>query len=847
MLCKSRLIVLSLVFLMLNFDAKSQCALLCNMDFEDEVIALPNNTQTVPQSSVSCWQTTASDGGIEVWGTGFNGVPSYSGQQFIELNANVISTLFQEFTSVPGSAAVISFAHRGRMGTDVMNVSIGPVGGPYVNLGNFSDGPTWGYYQVNYTFPAGPEVPYTLRFASVSSVGGSTVGNFLDAISVDLNLPPVFDPIPHLCIGSVPPALPTTSLNNFTGTWSPSVISTAVGGTATYTFTPGAGQCGQPYTMNVTVGLAIAPLFTQVPATCQGNAVPLLPGTSNNLFTGTWSPATIDNSASGVYTFTPASGQCATTTTMNITINQRVTPGFLQAGPYCEGTVIPALPVTSTDLPAIAGTWSPPLNNTQTTTYQFTPNTNACANPTTMTIAIQPKVVPQFDPLAAVCQNDSPSPLPTASANSPAVLGSWLPPVLPTTTPGTFTSIFTPATGECATDVTISLEVKPRPTVQLTPASAELCLGESVGLTASGADTYDWTPQGTLDFTDDSHATATPSETTDYTVTGWINGCSSDNVVTVTVNNPVTPVFAPSGPYCAGSEISALPLNSVNGIAGSWLPAINNTQTTNYTFTPNTGECALPVSLSIVINQPVLPDFPAIDSICAGEEQPVLLLQDVNGISGSWTPEDLDNRNSGTYTFTPNPGECALPVSFPAIVVQNPDANFKASATQLEFTMTTVNFHNESTNAVSYSWDFGDGDSATAVHPHHTFPANAGSYLVQLTATNAFGCQDTFYRQIVVKEDLFVFVPNAFTPDGDEYNNTFKGYVSGDFDPANFSMLIFNRWGNLIFESKDVNVGWDGTYDGKLVQEGMYTWMIQLKTMVSDDKKTFNGSVTLLK
>lgn len=164
------------------------CNLLCNTDFEDQQVTSPGSYTIVNQSNVPCWSTTASDQMVEVWGTGFNGVPAYSGSQFIELNANLVSTLYQDFQALPGSTVDISFAHRGRAGTDVMSVSVGPIGGPYVNLGTFSTGNTaWQYYTVSYTFPPIPQVNYSLRFNSISAAGGSQgVGNFLDDISITM-------------------------------------------------------------------------------------------------------------------------------------------------------------------------------------------------------------------------------------------------------------------------------------------------------------------------------------------------------------------------------------------------------------------------------------------------------------------------------------------------------------------------------------------------------------------------------------------------------------------------------------------------------------------------------------
>lgn len=166
------------------------CQLLCNIDFEDVKLVNPGQFGFFNESRVLCWNTTATDQMIEIWGSGFGGVPAYSGSQFAELNANMVSTLFQRFEAGLGGSVEISFAHRGRAGTDVMSVEIGPEGGPYINLGAFSAGNTrWEYHTLRYKFPLSGTSQYVLRFNSVSAAGGATVGNFLDAISIVLEQP----------------------------------------------------------------------------------------------------------------------------------------------------------------------------------------------------------------------------------------------------------------------------------------------------------------------------------------------------------------------------------------------------------------------------------------------------------------------------------------------------------------------------------------------------------------------------------------------------------------------------------------------------------------------------------
>jgi gliding motility-associated-like protein len=185
-------IILLLLFVITFLNVNSQCNLLCNTDFEDVQVTTLNSYIILPQSQVPCWNTTASDGMVEVWGSGYNAgfgpVPSYSGNQFMELNANMVSTLYQNFYAGIGTNVNIQFAHRGRGGIDSMSVSIGLVGGPYVTLGIFGDGNiSWGYYSVNYNIPTLGN--YSLRFNSIS-YSATTAGNFLDDISIIVNPSP---------------------------------------------------------------------------------------------------------------------------------------------------------------------------------------------------------------------------------------------------------------------------------------------------------------------------------------------------------------------------------------------------------------------------------------------------------------------------------------------------------------------------------------------------------------------------------------------------------------------------------------------------------------------------------
>src|SRR5690606_14953532 len=149
------------------------------------------------------------------------------------------------------------------------------------------------------------------------------------------------------------------------------------------------GQCAVSTTLDITIDLQITPVFTQIGPICVGTAAAALPTSSNNGISGTWNPAVINTAVAGTttYTFTPDAGQCATATvTMDITITALSSPTFDAVNPICSGTALTALPTTSNN--GITGTWSRALDNSQTTTYTFTPDPGQCASYTTIQIMV---------------------------------------------------------------------------------------------------------------------------------------------------------------------------------------------------------------------------------------------------------------------------------------------------------------------------------------------------------------------------------------------------------------------------------------------------------------------------
>jgi gliding motility-associated-like protein len=120
--------------------------------------------------------------------------------------------------------------------------------------------------------------------------------------------------------------------------------------------------------------------------------------------------------------------------------------------------------------------------------------------------------------------------------------------------------------------------------------------------------------------------------------------------------------------------------------------------------------------------------------------------------------------------------------------------------------------------------------------------------MVTLIAFNQLGCPDTTRELIIVEDVLIFYVPNVFTPDGDEFNEEFFPVFTAGYDVYDYHLTIFNRWGEVIFESYDALYGWNGHYgDGGLVEDGTYVWQIKFGETGTDKKQTVRGHVTVLK
>lgn len=159
-----------------------------------------------------------------------------------------------------------------------------------------------------------------------------------------------------------------------------------------------------------------------------------------------------------------------------------------------------------------------------------------------------------------------------------------------------------------------------------------------------------------------------------------------------------------------------------------------------------------------------------------------------------------------------------------------------------------VTYWVESNTLGNYTWSVG-GETYTTDNISITW-TEPGTYNISVTQFTEGGCEDTesYTVTVVSCDELVYYVPNSFTPDGDNYNNTFLPIFTDGFDPFDYHLTIYNRWGETLFESYDASVGWSGLYGGKMCQDGIYIWKIDFGIEDgTDDRKIIICHLTLIR
>lgn len=177
-------------------------------------------------------------------------------------------------------------------------------------------------------------------------------------------------------------------------------------------------------------------------------------------------------------------------------------------------------------------------------------------------------------------------------------------------------------------------------------------------------------------------------------------------------------------------------------------------------------------------------------------------------------------------------------------VLENVHAQFLTEPSIL-YTNHNVSFINQSVNESSWYWYLEDSLISTGENPFFNF-SSAGEYEITLVAKHTNGCSDTATRNITVRDEIVLYVPNTFTPDDDEINRYWKAYGDGT-DLAEFSIKVLNKYDQVIFKSNDIHEAWDGTYNGRMVQNGTYTWFISFRDSKTNEFFRYVGHVNVIK
>ncbi len=432
----------------------------------------------------------------------------------------------------------------------------------------------------------------------------------------------------------------------------------------------------------------------------------------------------------------------------------------------------------------------------------------------------------------------------------------------------------------------VTVKVEPTPTEPVVNNTA-ICSGETATLTATVPTgvSFEWFADavgGTVIENNASFTTTALTATTTYYVAAVLGNCASARVtVEVTVNQPPLLPNATNAAICEG-ETATLTATSSAGATINWYndnsgsnllfsgndfttPAL--TTNTSYFVQAEAVGCPPTNSVEVVVTVLPAPAAPLANdiTICSGNTATLTATTADSAATIQWHDDisqgivlgsgsiftTAELLTTTTFYVSAQLGNCPSSQRTPVVVnvLPTPVAAFSSEP---ELTRTVMvsqanfTFSNNTTNGSRYVWSFGDGDSLETFNTQevsHKYQ-QPGSYTVTLCAFTADGCSNCItYGNITVVEDYAIYIPNAFTPNGDGNNDVFQYHLIG---VKQAYIFIFNRWGEKVFETDNPTEYWDGTYKGKLMNPDVYVYHIKL---VSYDNKQaeFKGSVTIVR
>ncbi len=466
------------------------------------------------------------------------------------------------------------------------------------------------------------------------------------------------------------------------------------------------------------------------------------------------------------------------------------------------------------------------------------------------------------------------------------------------TQPGTYDVRLTVTSAEgCTADSLFQalVTVHPKPVVAFAPDSTIGCTGTAVNFTSN------ITPPGNYNlqwsFGDGATATTTGTGMAHvYNAPGTYNvmlmatspfGCTGELLMPQLVQILPTPEPA----FSLSPASGCIPLNvrfdnltpGQDGLGAFWDLGNGQTDTSMSTSATYTQPGSYTVSLTMTNalgcsatqvqtdavtanGLPVVTFFARPDTGCAPLEVEFANTTDPGMIGGClWQFGDGQAASDcslmhtytqpGTYTVSltiTSPAGCDGDTTIHHLVQVNPSpsAAFTHAPWPTDFYHPLINFTDlSSSDVVQWQWSFEEGEPATAdqQHPRSTFPGDGpGGYLAELIVANQFGCTDTAARTITIDGVFSVYVPNAFTPDGNGVNDLFVPVVR-DHDPRYYQFSVFDRWGTEVFSTQQPGQGWDGRVSGEEPKTDVYNWQLKVRNGINAASKLYRGKVVLLR
>jgi gliding motility-associated-like protein len=687
----------------------------------------------------------------------------------------------------------------------------------------------------------------------------------------------------------------------FTSNASNPVITPTASGSYSLIATTTQGTCLA--TTNVTVGGLTQPTISNVGATCQGMTFNLNangpPPTANfswsgpNGFTSNLQNVTINGAQpnqSGNYVVTVSSGLCTQTAAITVSVTQIPTVTASNSGPYCSGNN-----VVLTAGGASSYTWVGPGNYSSNApiavingatpgssgTYSLMGANGTCTNLISTNVVVNAPPAIIISNSSPVCENFSLQLNASGGASY-----SWMGPFsynsqqqnpsfaqAPISANGVFTVIVSSAQGCIASATTaVSINPKPNPTI-LTPG---VCIGTTLELSATGGNSYAWSgPNGyaaTGSVVSINNVSAAAAGNYTVVVTG-AGGCTASVVSNAQIfPNPDLKILGTSS-LCPGGIFTFLgqgatyykwliPGGVIATTQGYTVSTLSNTLQATYTLQGSDDNGCLsqvaiyPLVLPLPVGQVIATKEGSCPPLCTSFN-----FSSQNNVSTSWNIGGLSTanntntarqcfENAGVYNVSvkmTNIYGCERTTTTSVEVYPIPNASFSSDPNKPTITEPIANFYDETSNAniVKWQWDFTNQgiDTSSLKNPSFLF-SEIGDYYTTLVVTSNHGCVDSITKKIAITDDFSIYIPNAFTPNGDGQNEQFTAKGTGI---KKYQMTIFDRWGELVYTSSDLAKGWDGTVKGgKIAQDGVYVWRVNVISIFGSSKE-YKGHVTLIR